>query len=201
MAESVDTNDTPQKPGQNAPQQEPVPVAATPQPPAEEPTLEQQLAQVKDLFLRKAAEFENYKKRVEQESATVFRMANEGLVLSILPIVDDIERSLKAVRDRPDNDPFRRGLELIHQKLQKVLEMQGVRPLEPVKEFSVDFHDALMQVPRHDVPPHTIIEEVERGYTMNGKVIRHAKVVVSAAPQADESPTSVDDDHTETGRS
>ncbi|OGU64903.1 MAG: nucleotide exchange factor GrpE [Ignavibacteria bacterium RIFCSPHIGHO2_02_FULL_56_12] len=201
MAESVDTNDTPQKPGQNAPQQEPLPVAATPQAPAEEPTLEQQLAQVKDLFLRKAAEFENYKKRVEQESATVFRMANEGLVLSILPIVDDIERSLKAVRDRPDNDPFRRGLELIHQKLQKVLEMQGVRPLEPVKEFSVDFHDALMQVPRHDVPPHTIIEEVERGYTMNGKVIRHAKVVVSAAPQADESPTSVDDDHTETGRS
>jgi molecular chaperone GrpE len=150
---------------------------------AGEPALEQQLSQLRDLLLRRSAEFENYKRRVEQESLTTIRMANEGLILAILPIMDDLERSLKAGKSSNDPAAFYRGVELIAQKLVKVLESQNVRAFESTGQpFDVHRHDALLQVPKADVPPHTIIEEVERGYEMHEKVIRHAKVVVSAAP-------------------
>lgn len=150
---------------------------------AEEPALEQQLSQLKDLLLRRSAEFENYKRRVEQDSLTTIRMANEGLVLAILPIMDDLERSLKAGKASNDPAAFYRGVELIAQKLTKVFESQGVRAFESTgMPFDVHRHDALLQVPKADVPPHTILEEVERGYEMYEKVIRHAKVVVSAPP-------------------
>jgi molecular chaperone GrpE len=76
-----------------------------------------------------------------------------------------------------------KGIELIYAKFLKVLEAQGLKTMDVVgKEFNVDVHDALMQMPRADVPPHTVLEEVEKGYLLFDKVIRHAKVVVSAAP-------------------
>lgn len=151
---------------------------------------EQQIAALKDMLLRKAAEFENYKKRMSADTSGIIRMANEGLVLSILPIVDDLDRSLKSGKESQHESSFYVGIELIHQKLQKMLESFGVQPLETVgKPFDVHYHDALMQVPKNDVPHHTILQEVERGYTMSGKVIRHAKVVVStSSPEAEESP-------------
>jgi molecular chaperone GrpE len=144
---------------------------------------ESQLAQYKDLLLRKAAEFENYKKRVENESAAIVKFATQELIVELLPILDDLERSLKLSKDRKDFESFYKGVELIYQKMVKVLADQGVRAMDTVgKEFNVEFHDALMQVPRDDVPPHTILEEVEKGYTLHDKVIRHAKVIVSAVP-------------------
>ncbi|MCI0705957.1 MAG: nucleotide exchange factor GrpE [Ignavibacteriae bacterium] len=151
---------------------------------------EQQVQQYKDLLLRKAAEFENYKKRVESESAVIVKFANEQLLLEILPIVDDLERSLKLSKEKKDFESFYKGIDLIYQKTVKLLADQGVAPMETVgKEFSVDFHDALMQVPKSDVPPHTILEEVEKGYTLNNKVLRHAKVIVSTAPMAEAEPS------------
>lgn len=149
---------------------------------------EKQLEQYKDLLLRKAAEFENYKKRVENESATIVKFATEELIVELLPILDDLERSLKLSKDRKEFEPFYKGVELIYQKMVKVLSDQGVKPMETVgKEFNVDYHDALMQIPREDVPPHTILEEVEKGYTLHDKVIRHAKVIVSTTPPLEES--------------
>lgn len=146
-----------------------------------------QVDQYKDLLLRKAADFDNYKKRSESEASAIIKFANEDLIIAILPILDDFERSLKLAKEGKENDPFYRGLELIYQKLLKILEAQGVTPLECVgKEFDVHFHHALLQVPREDVPPHTIVEEVEKGYTLHNKVIRHAKVVVSSASLEDE---------------
>lgn len=167
------------------------PVEPSPQPP---PTAEAALADAqrqidsyKDLLLRKAAEFDNYKKRAESEAATIIKFANEDLLVDILPILDDFERSLKLARENKESDPFYRGLELIYQKLLKILDGQGVKPLECVgKEFDVHFHDALLQVPREDVPPNMVVEEVEKGYTIHGKVIRHAKVIVSASPLEDQ---------------
>ncbi len=162
----------------------PAPAPAPPAADGGDPAAEQPLAQLTDQLLRRAAEFENYKRRVEQESSGIIRMANEGLVRAILPIVDDLERSLKAGRDSQDLAAFYRGVELIAQKLAKVLESQGVRTFETSgKPFDVHYHDALMQVPNADLPPFTILEEVERGYTMHDKVIRHAKVVVSTPPE------------------
>lgn len=149
---------------------------------------EKQLEQYKDLLLRKAAEFENYKKRVENESATIVKFATEELIVELLPILDDLERSLKLSKDRKEFESFYKGVELIYQKMVKVLYDQGVKPMETVgKEFNVDYHDALMQIPREDVPPHTILEEVEKGYILHDKVIRHAKVIVSTTPPLEES--------------
>jgi molecular chaperone GrpE len=135
----------------------------------------------KDQFLRKAAEFDNYKRRTEMDFINIVRNANESLLLSLLPIVEDFVRSLKAGSNRTDPEGFSKGVELIFQKLMKVLEAKGLAPFESVgKPFDVGYHDALLQVPRNDVPPQTVIEEVERGYMLNDKVLRHAKVIVSS---------------------
>ncbi len=149
--------------------------------PAAQDPLELQVEGLKDQLLRKAADFENYKKRMESEIQGIVRLANESVILSILPVMDDLERSLKAERTAHDTGAFQKGVELILQKLRKVLELHGVTSLETTgKPFDVHYHDALMQMPKDDVEPNTVLEEVEKGYAMNGKVIRHAKVIVSA---------------------
>jgi molecular chaperone GrpE len=145
---------------------------------------ERQLERYKDQFLRKAAELDNFKRRTENEMGLIVRFANEELLQTILPVVDDLERSLKSADDK--ENAFYKGIELIYQKILKTLQKQSVRPFETVgKQFDVHYHDALLQVPRKDVPPHVILEEVEKGYLFHDKVLRHAKVVVSA-DQADD---------------
>ncbi len=141
-----------------------------------------QLAETyKDQLLRKAAEFENYKRRTDQDFSNLIRNANENLLLSLLPVLDDLERSLKHGTNRSDPDSFYKGIELIRSKLGTVLEGQGLAPFDSVgKPFDVEYHDALMQVPNGEHPKDTVVEEVERGYTLNGKVLRHSKVIVSS---------------------
>jgi molecular chaperone GrpE len=158
------------------------------------------VGQYKDLLLRKAAEFDNYKRRIESETTNIFKYATESLVEDLLPVLDDFERSLKHRKENKDNDALVKGIELIYQKLVKVLEGRGVKTFDTVgKEFNVEYHDALMQIPRSDVPHYTILEEVEKGYTLNDKVIRHAKVVVSSTP--DEVPSGTDQTETSAGTS
>ena len=147
--------------------------------------LENSVNQYKDQLLRKAAEFENFKKRTEIDYASIIKYSNEDLIAKLLPVIDDFERSLKASKlqsgENTAEGVFMKGMELIFSKFTKLLETQGVRHFEVVgKPFDPQLHDALMQLPRSDVPPHTVIEEVEKGYMLNEKVIRHARVVVSA---------------------
>jgi molecular chaperone GrpE len=138
----------------------------------------------KDQLLRKAAEFDNYKKRTEAEYVTLVKNANEGLISSLIPILDDFTRSMKSGREVKEHESFFKGVELIYNKFVKLLESHGLIPFESVgKPFDVDYHDALMQMPRSDVPPHTVVDEIERGYKLFEKIIRHAKVIVSAEPQ------------------
>ncbi len=144
--------------------------------------LESVIAVNKDQLLRKAAEFENYKRRIEQNSINFAKYASENIILDLLPIIDDLSRSLKSGKDKSEDDPFYKGVELILAKFNKILESQGVRVMESIgKEFNVDFHDVMMQIPRTDVAPHIIIDEIEKGYFLNDKVIRHAKVIVAAS--------------------
>ena len=146
--------------------------------------LQQQVAQYKDHLLRKAADFENFKKRTESEISLLARFANEDLVLAFLPVVDDIERALKSAKGDDDEATLRKGIELILQKIMKVLESNGVKPMQTVgKTFDVNYHDVLLQIQSPGVLPNTIVEEVERGYLMHDKVIRHAKVIVAAGPE------------------
>jgi len=145
--------------------------------------LQKQVNQYKDMLLRKAAEFDNFKRRIENETSNIVKFATESLIDDLIPVLDDFERSLKHSKEIKESDALVKGVEMIYLKLVKVLEGRGVKAFETVgKEFSVDYHDALMQMPRKDLPPHTVIEEVEKGYMLNDKVIRHAKVVVSSVP-------------------
>ncbi len=158
----------------------------------------------KDLLYRKAAEFENFKKRSENEVASVIKFANESLISDLLPVLDDFERSLKAAKTSKEFESLYKGIELIQQKLLKNLEKRGVKSFETVgKEFNVEYHDALLQLPREDVAPHTVLEEVEKGYTLHDKVIRHAKVIVSTLPAdgvpAPEPGTSTSEDQPQPG--
>jgi molecular chaperone GrpE len=157
--------------------------------------LEKQAAQLKDQLLRKAAEFDNYKRRTENDFSALTKFAGENIISQLLPVLDDFNRSLKSVKEKRENDSFTKGIELIYAKLLKVLEAQGLKTMDVVgKEFSVDLHDALMQMPRADVPPHTILEEVDKGYMLFDKVIRHAKVVVSTTPAGEVVPQSKTDE-------
>jgi molecular chaperone GrpE len=135
----------------------------------------------RDQLLRKAAEFENYKRRSEADWQNLQRYANERVLLAFLPILDDFTRSLKSGAEQKSFEGFYRGVEMIAEKFLQTLKAQGIEPLEAVgKPFSVDEHDALLQVPRAGVPPRTVIEEVEKGYRLGDRVLRHAKVIVSA---------------------
>jgi len=143
----------------------------------------------KDQLLRKAAEFENYKRRTEGEYLSLMKSAGEGVLASLIPVVEDFARSMKSAADGAVSESFAKGVGLIYQKLIKVLDQQGLRPFDSLgKPFDVRYHDALLQVPRDDVPPGTVIEEVERGYILHDRVLRHAKVVVSASANGAESP-------------
>jgi molecular chaperone GrpE len=147
---------------------------------------EKQVEFYKDQLLRKVADFDNFKRRIEAESSSVFKYAKADIIQELLPVIDDFDRSLKLARDRRDSEAFAKGVELIYQKLAKFLQDQGLREIESMgKEFDVHFHDALLQVPRSDVPPHIVIEVVDKGYTLDDRVLRHAKVVVSASPAGD----------------
>ena len=149
--------------------------------------LESQITASKDLLLRKAAEFDNYKRRTEQNAANFAKYASENIIMDLLPIIDDLSRSLKSGKEKLEGDPFFKGVELILNKFSKVLESQGVKAMDSVgKEFNVDFHDVMMQVPRNDVAPHTIVDEIEKGYFLHDKVIRHAKVIVATSPESEE---------------
>lgn len=146
--------------------------------------------QYKDQLLRKAAEFENYRRRTDADIANVVRNANENLMLSLLPVIDDFERSLKHRGGSEDDDPVTKGIQLIYTKLLRILEGQGLVPFDSLGHpFDVEYHDALLQMPSADHPPQTILQEVERGYKLNDRVIRHAKVIVSApASEGDAGP-------------
>ncbi|HUI31212.1 MAG TPA: nucleotide exchange factor GrpE [Candidatus Acidoferrales bacterium] len=138
----------------------------------------------KDQLLRLAAEFDNFRKRVEADKTDFVKFSNEKIIKDLIPVLDDFQRALENGKKNSENESFKKGIELIYQKLYKLLEDKGLKPIESVgKEFDVTYHDVLMQVQREDVKPGTIVEEVERGYALNGKIIKHAKVIVASPGQ------------------
>lgn len=131
----------------------------------------------KDKYIRLYAEFDNYKKRTLKEKAELILNGGEKAITSILPVLDDFER---AFADKgKDADAVREGFELIFKKLIKTLEGLGVKKIETEeKDFDVDFHEAIAMVPGADEKKGKVIDCVQNGYTLNDKVIRHAKVAV-----------------------
>jgi molecular chaperone GrpE len=142
--------------------------------------LELEVSGLKDKLLRKAAEFENYKRRTENDQLSLLTYAAESFIQKLLPVIDDFERSLEHINDAQDIEAIKNGLKLIYDKFMKALDEQGVQKIEAVgKLFDVDYHEALMQRSDDSVEPHTVLEEIEKGYTYKDKVLRHSKVIVS----------------------
>jgi molecular chaperone GrpE len=134
-----------------------------------------------DRLLRKTAEFDNYKKRVERERATMVQQVAGDVLESLLPIVDDFERALQ-VEAGPGADSYRKGVELIYKQLQDLLARRGVKPIEAVgREFDPRFHQAITYESSPGRAEGEVIEEVRRGYTLGDRLLRPAMVKVARA--------------------
>lgn len=136
------------------------------------------IADIKDKYLRTLAEFDNYKKRTLKEKAELILNGSEKTVSAILPVLDDFERALKDKSENPD--AIREGVKMIFNKFEKVLESLGVKKIDTDgKDFDTDFHEAVAMVPGlGDDKKGKVIDCVQTGYTINDKVLRHAKVAV-----------------------
>lgn len=146
----------------------------------EEENLAQQLEELKDKYLRTVAEFENFKRRTLKEKTELILNGAEKAITAILPIIDDMERAIENAHKQECVDAVEEGWELIYKKLLSTLEGMGVKKIEVEdKDFDVDFHEAVAMVPgMGDDKKGKIIDCVQTGYTLNDKVIRHAKVAV-----------------------
>lgn len=149
--------------------------------------MEQERNDWKEKFMRKMAEFDNYKRRTDQEMQSVLKYGGEKIVTKLLPVIDDFERSLQHITDASDVKTLQQGVQLIYEKFVKFLNDQEIKKVEAVgKPFDVQFHDALYQQPSDTYAPNTVIQEVQAGYIYKERVIRHAQVIVAA--EKDDAP-------------
>lgn len=136
---------------------------------------EETIQQYKDKIQRIQADFENYKKRSEKEKTEFVKYANEGLILKILEAYEDLERALDVKEDKN----LREGVELIYKKMTKILEDEGVEEIDTEhQKFDPYKHEALMTENNEDFENNEIIQDLQKGYTLNSKVIRYSKVKV-----------------------
>ena len=143
----------------------------------QELTIEEKFAELNDKHLRLFAEFENFKKRTAKERMDLYKTAGESVLTALLPVLDDFERSIKANLKQEDE-----GVVLIYNKLKSILETKGLKAMEdPIgQELNTDYHEAITNIPApSDDMKGKIIDVVEKGYFLNEKVIRYAKVVVA----------------------
>jgi molecular chaperone GrpE len=134
-----------------------------------------------DRILRLQADFDNTRKRLEKERQDFVKFANEGIIIELLNILDDLERTVEFAQSQNQTLPvFLKGVEMILSHLYEMLKEHGVKPVEAQgKIFDPNLHEALMQIEDKNLPEHTVVEELQKGYLLNDRVIRTAKVKVS----------------------
>ncbi len=139
--------------------------------------------ELRDKYLRLYSEFENFRRRTSKEKSDLIKTANEEVLLALLPVIDDFERARKSINDSIGIEVIREGIELVFNKLYKVLESKGLKAMEsPVgKEFDSEIQEAITQAPApsEDLKG-KVIDEIEKGYCLNDKVIRFAKVIIGS---------------------
>lgn len=142
--------------------------------------LENKVAKDKDDYIRLMAEFDNFRRRTSQEKLELVSVASMDTIKGLLPVLDDCERALDVLRKSDDSDAAKEGTELIYHKLMAYLQSKGLAVIEALgKEFDTDLHEAVAQFPvQEDEKKGKVFDVVQTGYTLNGKVIRFAKVVV-----------------------
>jgi len=137
-----------------------------------------------DKMLRLQADFDNTRKRLDKEKQDFIKFANEGIIAELLNVLDDLERAVDLTETKHQDLPaFLKGIEMILAHLYEMLKDHGVTPIAAEgKIFDPNFHEALMQVEDKDLPEHTVVEELQKGYRLNDRVIRTSKVRVSKKP-------------------
>jgi molecular chaperone GrpE len=137
-----------------------------------------------DKFLRERADLENYRKRVQREKEEILKYGNESLIMEVLPVIDNMERALSHASEEPHVAVIE-GIRLTHAMLLSTLKKFGVTPIETEKgrPFDPAFHQAMHQVASADFPPNTVVEELQRGYMINERLLRPAMVSVAVKPQ------------------
>lgn len=143
--------------------------------------LQEEVEKEKKEYLFLAAEFDNYRKRTLKEKAEIIKNGGENVLKGLLPILDDFERGLKAAENDSNAESIPEGMKLIYNKLVKYMESMGVKEMESTgKPFDADFHEAIAQVPAPaDDMKGKVLDTVQKGYMINDKVLRHAKVAVA----------------------
>ncbi len=147
---------------------------------SEEEKLTKKVDELNDKYVRLSAEFDNYRRRTLKEKMELSKSAGEGLLLSLLPVVDDFDRALAHIDEAKDIDALKEGIKLIYNKFNEYLKQQGVKEIDAKeKDFDTDLHEAVTKIPAptEDMKG-KVIDCLEKGYTLNEKVIRFSKVVV-----------------------
>lgn len=148
---------------------------------AEMEFIKAELAELKDKYIRQASDFENFRRRKAKEQIDLIATAGEEMIKAVLPVVDDFERARKNAMAENSTENWSEGIELVYNKLANTLKNKGLEPMNSEQGvlFDSNYHEALTQIPApSDALKGTIIDTVEKGYILNGKIIRHAKVVV-----------------------
>jgi len=146
----------------------------------EKEKLEKEVAELKDKYVRLYAEFDNFKRRTSKERSDLFKTANKEVLVSLLPVLDDLERAQKSFVDVKEIGPVKEGISLITSKFKNIVAQQGITEIKSIGEtFDTDLHEAITNVPApSDKMKGKVIDEMEKGYMLNDKVIRFAKVIV-----------------------
>ena len=141
---------------------------------------ENETSELKDKYLRLFAEFDNYKKRTARERLDLIRTASEDLVSRLLPVLDDFDRAKKTADDPATEETFSEGVSLVYNKLHQILESKGLKAMDTSEtEFDPELHEAITKIPApNESMKNKIIDHIEKGYYLNDKIIRHAKVVI-----------------------
>jgi len=149
-----------------------------------------------DRLLRQQADFDNTRKRLDKEKQDFVKFANEELIFELLTVLDDLERTVELAQEKhEDLSAFLKGVEMILAHLYDLLKKFGVKPIDAQgKIFDPHFHEALMQVENKDLPEHTVVEELQKGYLLNDRVIRTTKAKVSKKTVDDFPSTNADGD-------
>jgi len=142
--------------------------------------LKKKLQELNDKYLRLSAEYDNYRKRTLKEKMELTKSAGASVILALLPVIDDFDRALAHLDDAKDLDAVKEGILLIYSKFKEFLAQQGVTEIEATnKDFDTDLHEAITKIPApSEEMKGKVIDTVEKGYKLNDKVIRFAKVVV-----------------------
>ena len=165
--------------------------------PSELSAEETELQAMKDKYLRLAAEFENYKRRAQRDQADTIRFANEKLLKDLIPTIDNLERALKCSKELSDSEGFLQGVELTYKQFLDTLEKCGVKQVTSVGEpFDPAKHQAVGQVESSTIAENCVVDEYEKGYFLQDRILRPAMVTVakaatsdnSSAPQEENSP-------------